>query len=110
MKNKGFHTGMERNMDKITLNNGAEMPLLGFGVFQITDEKVCEESVLSALKTGYRMIDTAACYGNEKEMAEAGKIRPYIETVFLPQDSRSEFERICKNHAQGKNIVCLQFK
>lgn len=45
-----------------------------------------------------------------KEMAEAGKIRPYIETVFLPQDSRSEFERICKNHAQGKNIVCLQFK
>ena len=42
------------------------MPLLGFGVFQITDEKECEESVLHALKTGYRLIDTAACYGNER--------------------------------------------
>lgn len=60
-------------MDKITLNNGAEMPLLGFGVFQITDEKVCEESVLSALKTGYRMIDTAACYGNERAVGTAIK-------------------------------------
>ena len=53
-------------MDRIALNNGIEMPLLGFGVFQITDEKVCEESVSAALKTGYRMIDTAACYGNER--------------------------------------------
>ena len=60
-------------MDKIILNNGIEMPLLGFGVFQITDEKVCEESVLTALKTGYRMIDTAACYGNEKAVGNAIK-------------------------------------
>ena len=50
----------------IILNNKVEMPLLGFGVFQITDEKECEESVLHALKTGYRLIDTAACYGNER--------------------------------------------
>lgn len=58
-------------MDKIMLNNGTEMPLLGFGVFQITDEKVCEESVSAALKTGYRMIDTAACYGNERAVGNA---------------------------------------
>ena len=55
----------------IQLNNGTEMPLLGFGVFQITDETECEESVLNALKTGYRMIDTAACYGNERAVGAA---------------------------------------
>ena len=58
-------------MDKIRLNNGTEIPQLGFGVFQITDEAVCEESVLNALKTGYRMIDTAACYGNERAVGNA---------------------------------------
>lgn len=58
-------------MDKIRLNNGVEMPLLGFGVFQITDKEGCERSVLSALKTGYRMIDTAACYGNERAVGNA---------------------------------------
>lgn len=60
-------------MDSITLNNGIKMPLLGFGVFQITDENVCEESVLNALKAGYRMIDTAACYGNERAVGSAVK-------------------------------------
>lgn len=60
-------------MDTITLNNGVDMPLLGFGVFQITDENMCEESVLNALKTGYRMIDTAACYGNERAVGNAIK-------------------------------------
>lgn len=58
-------------MDMIQLNNGVQMPLLGFGVFQITDEKQCEHSVLTALKTGYRMIDTAACYGNERAVGMA---------------------------------------
>ncbi len=60
-------------MDTIELNNGVKMPLLGFGVFQITDEKICKESVLNALKTGYRMIDTAACYGNERAVGAAIK-------------------------------------
>lgn len=58
-------------MDQIILNNGVNMPLPGFGVFQITDQKLCEESVLNALRTGYRMIDTAACYGNERAVGEA---------------------------------------
>lgn len=58
-------------MDNITLNNGIKMPLLGFGVFQITDQKLCEESVLKALQTGYRLIDTAACYGNERAVGNA---------------------------------------
>lgn len=58
-------------MDRVILNNDIEIPLLGFGVFQITEHEVCKESVLTALKTGYRMIDTAACYGNERAVGEA---------------------------------------
>lgn len=45
-----------------------------------------------------------------KEMAEAGKIRPYIEKVFLPQEAGKEFKRICKNHAKGKNVIYLQLQ
>lgn len=57
----------------ITLNNGVAMPTLGFGVFQITDLAECEQSVLTALKTGYRLIDTAATYGNESAVGKAIK-------------------------------------
>jgi 2,5-diketo-D-gluconate reductase A len=57
----------------VTLNNGVEIPLLGFGVFQITDAEVCERSVNDALQTGYRLIDTAASYGNEAAVDSAIK-------------------------------------
>jgi len=60
-------------METIKLNNGVEMPVLGFGVFQIPDAAVCEESVINAIETGYRLIDTAASYGNEKAVGEAIK-------------------------------------
>jgi 2,5-diketo-D-gluconate reductase A len=52
-------------MQFVTLNNGVVMPLLGFGVFQITDEAVCEQCVVDAIGTGYRLMDTAASYLNE---------------------------------------------
>lgn len=52
-------------MQKLILNNGVEMPLEGFGVFQIPDSAQCERVVYDAIKTGYRLIDTAAAYGNE---------------------------------------------
>ena len=52
-------------MDYITLNNGVKMPMLGFGVFQVTDPVVCERVVADALSVGYRLIDTASVYGNE---------------------------------------------
>ena len=51
-------------MEKVTLNNGVEMPILGFGVFQVTDLAACERSVIDAIDTGYRLLDTAASYGN----------------------------------------------
>lgn len=55
----------------VTLNNGVEMPILGFGVFQITDPAECQRCVLDALETGYRLIDTAASYGNEAAVGAA---------------------------------------
>ena len=60
-------------MQTVVLNNGVEMPLLGFGVFQIADAEICERSVLEALDTGYRLIDTAASYGNEEAVGRAIK-------------------------------------
>ncbi len=60
-------------MQKVKLNNGIEMPILGFGVFQIPDEKECEQSVYEAIQAGYRLIDTAAAYMNEEAVGKAIK-------------------------------------
>src|SRR3954454_11987257 len=55
----------------VTLNNGVRMPLLGFGVFQIADLAECERAVTDALSVGYRLLDTAAAYGNEEAVGNA---------------------------------------
>ena len=60
-------------MRKIKLNNGIEMPTLGFGVYQI-DEKHCEQAVLDAIDVGYRLIDTATAYQNERQVGNAIKV------------------------------------
>lgn len=60
-------------MEYVTLNNGVKMPQIGFGVFQIVDPKECEKAVLSALESGYRMIDTASAYANEEAVGMAIK-------------------------------------
>ena len=60
-------------MEYVKLNNGVEMPVLGFGVYQISDPEVCERAVGDALKIGYRSIDTAAAYGNEEAVGRAGR-------------------------------------
>ena len=60
-------------MEKVKLNNGVEIPILGFGVFQVTDLEECERSVLDAIATGYRLIDTAASYMNEEAVGRAIK-------------------------------------
>src|SRR3954449_7350080 len=57
----------------VTLNNGVRMPLLGFGVFQIADLAECERAVTDALAVGYRLLDTAASYGNEEAVGRAIK-------------------------------------
>lgn len=64
---------MKKTNNSIILNNGTSMPPIGYGVFRMTDEKECEEAVLQALKTGYRLIDTAAAYENEQAVGRAIK-------------------------------------
>ena len=60
-------------MKTVKLNNGVEMPILGFGVFQVTDLAECERSVVDAIETGYRLLDTARSYGNEQAVGNAIK-------------------------------------
>ncbi|MCS6109220.1 aldo/keto reductase [Clostridium botulinum] len=60
-------------MQTVKLNNGIEMPQLGFGVFQVTDLNQCEQAVVDAIASGYRLIDTAAAYQNEEAVGRAIK-------------------------------------
>jgi 2,5-diketo-D-gluconate reductase A len=88
----------------VTLNNGMSMPLLGFGVFQVNDAEECERSVSEAIGAGYRLIDTAAAYGNEEAVGNAIKRSDvareelFITTKLWIQDAgyepaRQAFER-----------------
>lgn len=63
-------------MEYIKLNNGVDIPILGYGTFQIPSS-IAEECVLNALNVGYRLIDTAAAYFNEKEIGRAIKIKDF---------------------------------
>lgn len=58
-------------MEYVTLNTGRKMPIEGFGVFQVKDKEVCYQSVYDAIKTGYRLFDTATSYGNEDALGKA---------------------------------------
>lgn len=68
------------NVPTIKLNNGVEMPQLGFGVFQVPDLAECEAAVLAALKAGYRLLDTATAYRNEEAVGRA------IQKSGVPRD------------------------
>jgi len=80
----------------VTLNNGVEMPILGFGVFQVPDPEECERSVYEAIQTGYRLIDTAAAYGNEEAVGKAikrsgvAREKLFITTKLWIQDAGHE--------------------
>ena len=94
-------------MQTVKLNNGVEIPILGFGVFQITDQAECERSVVDAIQTGYNHIDTAASYQNEEAVGrgikQSGVAREklFITTKLWIQSNGSEgtrnaFERSLK--------------
>ncbi len=82
-------------MDNVTLNNGVEMPILGFGVYQIPVEET-EQAVTDALAAGYRLLDTAASYGNEEAVGRAirnsGVPREdlFVTTKLYVQDAPAE--------------------
>lgn len=71
---------MMSTIPTVTLNNGVSMPGLGFGVFQVPDPAECERSVSEALRAGYRLIDTAASYGNEEAVGNA------LQRAGVPRD------------------------
>ncbi len=95
---------------KVKLNNGVEMPILGFGVFQVPDPNECERSVYDAIQTGYRLIDTAASYMNEEAVGRAIKKSGvpreelFITTKLWIQDAGYEKAKI----AFGKSLKKLQ--
>lgn len=91
-------------MHTVRLNNGIEMPLLGFGVFQMTDAAECERAVIEAIDTGYRLIDTAASYQNETQVGHGirqsgiGRNELFVTTKLWLQDAsyegaKAQFER-----------------
>ena len=95
-------------MKNVTLNNGIKMPILGFGVFKISDDKECEQCVYEAIKAGYHSIDTAAFYSNEEAVGRgikrSGIARKnlFITTKVWVQDAGYEntkiaFEKSLKN-------------
>lgn len=95
---------MTSTQPTITLNNGVQMPILGFGVFQVPDLAECERSVRDALDVGYRLLDTAASYGNEEAVGAAirnsgiNREEIFITTKLWVEDAsyegaRAAFER-----------------
>lgn len=95
-------------METVKLNNGIEMPLLGFGVFQITDNKEAEKAVLTALDAGYRLIDTASSYGNEgavgRAITKSGITRSdiFVTTKLWVQDTGYEATKRAINESLKK--------
>ena len=87
---------MTSNVPAVTLNNGVEMPILGFGVFQVPDPAECERSVCDAIDVGYRLLDTAASYGNEEAVGNAirnhgiDRAELFVTTKLWVQDASYE--------------------
>ena len=69
-------------MEYITLNNGIKMPMLGYGVYQVTKDE-CKRCVLDALETGYRLIDTAQSYFNEEKSDRHWQSPAFPEEIFF---------------------------
>ena len=81
-------------MEFQTLNNGIKIPVLGFGVWQIFDQKECQKAVEDALSVGYRLIDTASLYRNEEAVGRAIKASGIPrEDIFLTSKAWAPFHR-----------------
>ena len=100
-------------MKFVELNNGVKMPQLGFGVFQIPDLKECEQAVLDAIDSGYRLIDTAAAYHNEEAVGAAIKKSGVArEELFITSKlwvSDASYERAKKGIETSLNKLGLDY-
>lgn len=100
-------------MQKVILNNAVEMPILGFGVFQVPDLSECEKAVIDAIETGYRLIDTAASYENEEAVGNAIKKSAvpreelFITTKLWIQDAG--YENTLKAFEKSLNKLQLEY-
>jgi diketogulonate reductase-like aldo/keto reductase len=99
---------MTTNIPAVTLNNGVEMPSLGFGVFQVPDPAECERSVRDAIDVGYRLLDTAASYGNEEAVGNAirnhgiGRSELFVTTKLWVQDASYEGAKAAFERSMNK--------
>ena len=92
-------------MEYVTLNNGIKMPLEGFGVFQVPDPAQCEQAVLDAIASGYRLIDTVAAYMNEAAVGAA------IKKCGVPREElfiTTKIYRACKKIRQNQRADCIE--
>ena len=100
-------------MKTVKLNNGIEMPQLGFGVFQVTDLEQCEQAVVDAINSGYRLIDTAAAYQNEAAVERAIKRSGvYRKDLFITSKlwvSDANYERAQKGIDQSLSNLGLDY-
>lgn len=115
---------------KVKLNNGVEMPWLGLGVFQASEGGEVENAVKSALKTGYRSIDTAALYENEQGLGTAVKesgvpreeifltskvwnsdqgYKPTMKVFEISKKDMAKIDRLNKNNHIGPNLNSISF-
>ncbi len=94
-------------MEYVTLNTGAKMPIVGFGVFQIPDPEICKQTIISAIKAGYRSFDTAASYMNE-EAVGAG-IKEAIESGLVTREelfiTSKMWVQDMKNYEMAKKAI-----
>lgn len=95
-------------MQKVTLNNGIDMPILGYGVFQIPDVQECERCVVDAIRVGYRLIDTAASYLNEEAVgrgirsAGVSRAELFVTTKLWVQNTGYEQTRQAIDKSLGR--------
>src|SRR5438067_1449995 len=86
-------------MDHVILNNGVKMPLVGFGVYQVTDPAECQRGVEDALRVGYRLVDTAAAYQNETHpFHQQSEAQQFMRENGVQHESWAPF-------AEGKNDI-----
>lgn len=105
---------MSSTTPTVTLNNGIDMPILGFGVFQVPDPAECERSVRDAIDVGYRLLDTAASYGNEEAVGEAirnhgiDRAELFVTTKLWVEDASYEGAKAAFERSMNKlGLDCL---
>ncbi|MFV0322737.1 MAG: aldo/keto reductase [Alphaproteobacteria bacterium] len=100
-------------MEYVILNNGIQMPKLGFGVYQMNDLAECENSVVQAIEAGYRLIDTAAAYNNEQAVGNAiKKSNVAREELFITTKlwvNNASYEGAKKAFKQSMNNLQLDY-